>query len=93
MALTIGRYSVYEVEVTSDSEKKMLLLIETDDYASAWCRLWHSACLNSGSLKKYQMIERDDIGMLYVRMDVFIDGRPFCESPEDMGPEKFGYNL
>jgi hypothetical protein len=88
-----NRFYVYDVEITLSMRKNSNVLFESNDFAIAWNFLWHQASVNCEGRKHYQLIEREDTGVLFVRVNVEQDGRPFCKSPEDMGPDKLGYDL
>jgi hypothetical protein len=85
------RFYVYDVETTLSVRKDIKVLHESNDFAMAWNFLWHQASINCEGRKHYQLIEREDTGVLFVRANVEQDGRPFCKRPQDMGPDKFGY--
>jgi hypothetical protein len=66
-----NRFYVYEVQVTLRMRKDVTILYEGNDYAVAWNFLWHQTSINCEGRKQYQLIEREDTGVLLVRVEVY----------------------
>lgn len=86
------KYSIYLVEVTRSSSKRMEVIYGSDNWQLVVDDLKRAMQDYAKDRVELQLIEREDSGILAVRMSVSIDGRPFCKSAQDMGPDKYGYH-
>ena len=85
------QFALYDVAAGRSVHKKIDILMESDNINDMWMELILRMKAYSRRAKHYQIIERELTGILFVRVDVFFDGREFCKKPEDMGPEKYGF--
>jgi tartrate dehydratase alpha subunit/fumarate hydratase class I-like protein len=86
-----NRYYLYDVEMLAPYQGRMSLVLETNDAQEAYSYLAQMMLVHANMAKNYQLQEREDTGVYFVRVNIVQDGRPFCKKPEDMGPDKLGY--
>ena len=87
-----SRYAICRIEVTRSSFKKMEILYNSDDWEEILEAMIQMIVAGSGDRMDLQLVEKEDSsGVLFFRISAIIDGRPFCQKPEEMGPDKYGY--
>lgn len=89
--MTKDRYSICLQELTRSETKRMQEL-----YSSKYilgCLLFLGTYIKKNYRNAYtlQLIERENTGVLFVRINLQNDGRPFCTKPEEMNLDKYGY--
>jgi hypothetical protein len=84
-------YYLFDVEMADYSQKKILPLWEGNERSEAFIQLTMVISISCFKAKHFQLMQREDTGVLFVLVDVKMDGRPFCKTPKDWGPDKFGF--
>lgn len=86
-----NRYALYAAEAKRSDNRKVILLWSGDSFEKALGQLIGYMKANVSENVQLQLVEREDTGVLFMRISMHVDGRPFCMKPEEMGPDKYGF--
>jgi hypothetical protein len=86
-----SKCEVVRVVATRWDKKKVEVIWEGESLELGLHQLYHESINSLEGVACLQLIERESTGILFVRVTVSMDCRPFCKTPESMGPDKYGY--
>lgn len=86
-----NRYELHSLEPGQKAYRKVEIIWTGDDWGEALNELNSEVSKRLSDRAELLLIERENTGILFSRVIVHIDGRPFCKVPSEAGPDKYGF--